>query len=235
MDRNLVAIINIHHFEEIMTNPAANKARFLSLWRQIADRYSDYLPQLIFEILNEPNDQLTPDLWNRYLLDAYSIIRESNPKRALIIGTANWGGLGSLEQLEIPEEDEFIIVTFHYYEPFPFTHQGAEWVEGSDAWLNTEWTGNSAEIEKVRADFDRAAEWADSKGVSLFMGEFGAYSRAGLVSRVRWTNCIAREAESRGFSWAYWEFCSGFGVYDSDTGTWNKYLLEALIPEDQTE
>jgi endoglucanase len=39
---------------------------------------------------------------------------------------------------------------------------------------------------------------------------------------------MAREAEKRGFSWAYWEFCAGFGVYDQQKGQWREPLRKAL-------
>ncbi|MBS1272269.1 MAG: Endoglucanase H [Candidatus Marinimicrobia bacterium] len=231
LERGLVAIINIHHYEEIMQHPEEHKSRFLGLWRQLAAHYQDDSPNLIFEVLNEPNAELTPTLWNEYLTEALSIIRETNPRRAVIVGTANWGGISSLSNLVIPEADSMIIVTYHYYNPFQFTHQGAGWVDGSNAWLGTTWSETEAEKQAVRNDFDLAENWAKQHNRPIFMGEFGAYSAAGLVSRVRWTNFVAREAERRGFSWAYWEFCSGFGIYDADAGDWNGYLLQALIPD----
>jgi endoglucanase len=40
----------------------------------------------------------------------------------------------------------------------------------------------------------------------------------------------AREAERHGFAWAYWEFCSGFGVDDPNLKKWNAPILKALIP-----
>lgn len=230
LDRDLVTIINIHHYEEIMQDPEVHKSRFLALWKQLATHYKEHSPDLLFEVLNEPNARLTADLWNDYLAEAIQVIRESNPTRTLIVGTADWGGLGSLGKLEIPESEERVIVTYHYYEPFQFTHQGADWVEGSDAWMGTIWTGTEQQKQEIRHDFNQAEAWASQHGHPLFMGEFGAYSAAGLSSRVRWTNFVAREAEQRGFSWAYWEFCAGFGIYDPDDDTWNPLLLQALIP-----
>ena len=64
----------------------------------------------------------------------------------------------------------------------------------------------------------------------VFLGEFGAYRRADLSSRARWTNAVARAAESHAFSWAYWEFCSGFGVFDPQQGAWIGPLRKALLP-----
>jgi len=50
--------------------------------------------------------------------------------------------------------------------------------------------------------------------------------------RVVWTSFVAREAERRGFSWSYWEFCSGFGAFDLDAYAWREDLLNALIPDE---
>ncbi len=229
-NNQLLAIINIHHFVEINADPAAQKQRFLSLWQQIAEHYRSYSPNLLFEILNEPHDQLTPELWNTFLAEALAVIRQSNPKRTVIVGTANWGGIDALPQLVLPE-DAYLILTFHYYQPFHFTHQGASWVAGSEAWLGTQWLGTREEKSNIQKDFDSVQQWAFQQKVPVFMGEFGAYHKADLASRVRWTSFVAREAEKRGFSWAYWEFCSGFGIYDPQTGSWLTELKNALIPE----
>ena len=54
----------------------------------------------------------------------------------------------------------------------------------------------------------------------MFLGEFGAFQGADMESRAQWTRFVAREAEKCGFSWAYWEFCSGFGAYDPKAESW---------------
>jgi endoglucanase len=51
-----------------------------------------------------------------------------------------------------------------------------------------------------------------------------------MNSRARWTQFVVREAERLGFSWAYWEFCAGFGAYDPKTDTWREALKSALVP-----
>ena len=50
-----------------------------------------------------------------------------------------------------------------------------------------------------------------------------------MESRARWTGSIAREAEKHGIAWAYWEFGSGFGVYDPERRLWREPLLDALL------
>ncbi|MBD3223204.1 MAG: cellulase family glycosylhydrolase [Caldithrix sp.] len=227
---NLAAVINIHHYEAIMNEPLKHKNRLLALWRQIGQRYQNYPEDLFFEVLNEPHNELNPALWNTFLAEAIKLIRKSNARRTLIVGTAEWGGLGALADLVLPQDDN-LIVTFHYYNPFEFTHQGAEWVDGSDAWMGTSWTGTHEQKEAVRNDFKQAAQWAATHDVPLFMGEFGAYRKADMRYRTQWTAFVRSEAERHGFSWAYWEFCSGFGIYDASENVWRDSLLNALIPQ----
>jgi endoglucanase len=229
-NNDLAAVLNIHHYDELFAQPAEQKTRFLALWRQIAEHYQNADPEIMFEILNEPHDQLTPQLWNQYLAEALSVIRESNPHRTVVVGTAEWGGIGSVDRLEVPPNEPNLIVTVHYYNPFQFTHQGAEWVEGSDAWLGTTWDGTTSEQQAVDDDFSRVVSWANEHGLPVFLGEFGSYRTADPDSRHRWTKYVAQAAGSRNFSWAYWEFCAGFGLYDPDTGEWNTGLIQALFP-----
>ncbi len=122
-------------------------------------------------------------------------------------------------------------MTFHYYLPFEFTHQGAEWIgDESNAWLGTTWDGTDEQKAEITRNFDSIAEWAKGHNVRILLGEFGAYSKADPNSRVRWTDFVAREAERHNFAWAYWEFGSGFGVYDPFAKGWREELLKALIP-----
>jgi endoglucanase len=225
LSAGLMVVLNMHHYEEIFSDPHGQRDRFLALWQQIATHFRDYPDTLVFEVLNEPNSNLTPELWNEFLRDALAVIRQSNPDRFVMLGTGEWGGIGAMNRLRLPDDDR-LIFTFHYYSPFEFTHQGAEWVAGSGAWLGTTW-GTDQDRAAVQHDFDTVAAWAVQHNVPVYMGEFGVYSRAAMRDRVAWTAFVTREAEGRGFAWAYWEFDAGFGAYTD--GQWNE-LHEALIP-----
>ncbi|MFX1283001.1 MAG: glycoside hydrolase family 5 protein [Promethearchaeota archaeon] len=231
LSRGLVTIINIHHYEALMTNPQAHKERFLALWHQISTHYQNYSENLYFELLNEPTYDLNGSLWNQYLQEAIEIVRELNPQRTIIIGPTNWNNIYDLSMLSLPEDDHNILVTFHYYSPFHFTHQDAKWVSGSDQWSGTTWNGTDSEKAAIRQDLDYAAQWAKDHNRPLLLGEFGAYQEADMDSRVRWTDFVAREAEKRNISWAYWEFCSGFGIFKLGNNKWRIELLQALLPE----
>lgn len=228
---DLAAVINVHHFEELFANPQQEKARFLAIWEQITVELKDRPASLFFEVLNEPHDNLTADLWNAYLQDAVNVIRSIDSTHTLIIGTAEWGGIGAMQKLVLPENEDNMIFTFHYYNPFRFTHQGAEWVDGADEWLGTQWLRSASEVSAISTEFDNVEAWADQHNIPVFLGEFGAYNKADMDSRVRWTNFVAREAEARNFSWAYWEFIAGFGLYDGEQARWREPLLNALIPQ----
>ncbi len=230
LERGFAVVLNMHHYQEIMSDPTGQTDRFLHLWQQIAEHFKYYPDRLIFEILNEPNDQLTAEKWNQLFPRTINVIRQSNPFRTLMVGTAEWGGITGLQTLTVPDSLKNIIVTFHYYNPFHFTHQGAEWVEGSSAWLGTTWTGNAQEKNAVVSDFGKVLSWSKSHNRPIYMGEFGAYSKADTDSRVAWTGFVSAQAEQLGFSWAYWEFCSGFGIYNPDTDRFYPRLLKALIP-----
>ena len=227
LKRDLNLVLNIHHYDEFYDDPDAHEERFLALWRQIAPRYADGSDKLVFELLNEPRDPMTPERWNAVLPKALAIVRESNPDRAVIVGPGNWNNLEALPKLDLPRDDR-LIVTFHYYSPFHFTHQGAEWSEGSDKWLGMKW-GTAEDQAKVRADLDKAAAWAKQHNKPLFLGEFGVYNKADMGSRVKWTTFVRSEAEKREMSWAYWEFGSGFGAYDPATNEWREPLKKALV------
>jgi endoglucanase len=232
LSHKLAVVLNVHHYEEMDKDPAKHLPRLLALWKQIAAHYRDRPDRVYFELYNEPHDGLTDERWQEVLPELLKVIRESNPRRMVIVGPANWNSLDHLEKLRLPKEDRRLIATFHYYSPFEFTHQGAEWVKDSQKWKGKTWTGTPKEKEALEKDFAKAAAWAKKNDRPLYLGEFGAYEAADMESRARWTRAVAREAEKHGFSWAYWDFCAGFGAYDSKAKVWRQPLLKALLDKE---
>jgi len=230
LKNDLNVVINMHHYEELFQDASGERDRFLTLWDQIATRYRDLPAQVVFEPLNEPHGMLTSGVWQRLFEDVLAVIRRTNPQRNVIFTGANWGGPDSLRGMKRPD-DPHLIATFHYYLPFQFTHQGAEWVDGSNAWIGTTWKGTGNQRAQIDYDLDQVARWAKDNAIPLWMGEFGSYGKhADIESRERWTRYVARAAEARSISWAYWEFGAGFGVYDRARRQWNEPILNALIP-----
>ncbi len=233
LNNDLNVVINVHHYEELFENPNAEWTRFLALWDQIATRYRDLPPTVLFEPLNEPHGALTSRVWQALFNETLTVIRRTNPTRNVIFTGANWGRLSSLFSIAVPQ-DPYLIATFHFYEPDTFTHQGANWVNGSAEWIGARWLGTESDRLAIDRAFNALARWSKDKNVPVWMGEFGSYGMyAELEDRARWTDYVARAAESRGITWAYWEFSEGFGVYNRAEQQWIEPLHRALFPNGQ--
>lgn len=232
LEQDLMVILDLHEFNAMADDPDGRKPMFLAFWKQIAPRFRDAPPQVLFELLNEPSRSVTPAMWNAYLREALAVVRETNPDRTVIIGPAHWNGIGALDELDLPDDDRHLIVTVHYYSPMAFTHQGAPWVPEHRDHVGVRWTGSPEEMKQIRTDFDRARQWAEARDRPVFLGEFGAYDRGDMDSRARYTAAVARTAEEFGWSWAYWQFDSDFIVYDIDADRWVEPILRALVPSE---
>jgi endoglucanase len=233
--RGMFVVLNMHHYRQLSgdqldpgearVDNAVLQLRFYKLWQQIAARYKDRSSHLLFELYNEPHGSLDRD-WNDMASRALRIVRQSNPQRIVIIGPGRWNGADALAQLRLPP-DPNLIVTIHDYDPMDFTHQGAEWSKPVRP------TGVSCCSDEQRARIVRglgtAQTWSKLNGYPVWLGEFGAYSKAPMESRAVYTRAVRDEAERRGISWAYWEFGAGFGAYDPRADRWRPELLEALL------
>jgi aryl-phospho-beta-D-glucosidase BglC (GH1 family) len=225
----LLVVLNMHHHEELMKDPQGQRERFIQQWSQIAEWFSSKPDTLHFELLNEPHENLTAEIWNGLLIEGLEAIRYHSPNRPVVIGPAGWGGINGLEKLALPN-DNHLILSIHYYEPFKFTHQGADWLAPeSTRWLGTRWQDLDRERETIRQAFLPVLEFSKQHGTPIYIGEFGAFSRADINSRVLWTRFLARYFEEQGFSWAYWEFSSGFGIYNPQTNAILQPLVNALL------
>lgn len=224
----LMAIVDFHEHGAMGKDPLGNKPKLLAMWKQIATHCKEYSADVLFEIANEPN--MKPEIWNAIHKEAYEILRETNPNRTIIIGTVNGNQIKHLPDLVLPKEDRNIIVAIHYYSPIQFTHQGAPWSAKNKNLSGIEWQQTKSQEDSVKADFDFAQQWSKLHNRPLTLGEFGAYEKADMPSRIRWTNYIARQAEKRKWSWSYWQFDSDFILYDMNKGAWVESIKNALIP-----
>ena len=228
LDQGLNVVLDEHDYEICGKDPVVCKAKLNAFWSQVAPRYKDMPNKLVFEMLNEPHQALTAEMWNTQLVETLAIMRATNPTRNVINGPDNWNGIEALPQLILPADDQHIIATFHYYHPMEFTHQGAAWVPQYKQ-LGVSW-GTEADYTLLNKELDSVKEWADAHKRPIFLGEFGAYETGAMADRAKWTSAVARGAEARGFSWAYWQFTRDFIVYDVDKDAWIEPILHALIP-----
>ncbi|MBN2197078.1 MAG: glycoside hydrolase family 5 protein [Polyangiaceae bacterium] len=134
LDRGLNIILDFHNYEALHTSVDEQRERFLAIWQQIAEHYADAPDDVAFELLNEPNTDLTPSVWNPLASDVLEIIRQSNPDRTVLIDATEASNAAQLGSLEIPD-DPNVVATFHFYEPSLFVFQGQEWI--GPAWGTT--------------------------------------------------------------------------------------------------
>lgn len=235
LSMDLSILLDVHHFEEIHTDPDGEKARLLAIWRQLAERYRDAPETVFFEILNEPSQALDA-AWNQIFLDTLGVIRETNPERWVIIDGPHWADPDKISGLRLPN-DPRIIASFHFYKPLPFSVQGAPWmgaeyqttgvifpgppleplVPTPDAqavgWVAqffrdyNERSGaqNPASEASVRAYFDAARRFAETNQVPIHLGEFAVVDFADAESRTRWLRSVVTIAEEHQIPWTYWD------------------------------
>jgi len=132
LNRGLGVLVDLHGFDAFMSDPQGNQDQFYAIWRQVAAHYSNAPPGVAFELLNEPNWKATTTVMNQIYPEAIRQIRLTNPDRTIFLGPGQWDGLDELKiesstSLILPDTDTNLITVVHCYDPYYFTHQGAEW------------------------------------------------------------------------------------------------------------
>lgn len=234
--KGLYVVLDMHHYRqldgdaldsgEFAVENGIIDVRFLIIWQQIAARFRGKSDHLLFELYNEPHGRLTSMKWNELAARALNVVRKIDPTRLVVIGPTNWNAADALSSLRVPNDAQ-LIVTIHNYEPFDFTHQGAEWVHpvlptGVRCCTTDQQAAAVAPLAAAKA-------WSDTAHYPVFLGEFGAYEKADMLSRVQFTRLVRDAAEARGIRWIYWELAAGFGVYNPVTHTWRVPLKVALL------
>jgi endoglucanase len=206
------------------------RTKLSAFWQQVAPRFAKAPRNVAFELLNEPHDKLNGEPWNVLFAQVLGIVRQTNPTRIVVVGPSHWNSLNDLPLLRLPA-DPNLLVTFHYYEPFHFTHQGASWVAETKNLHGITW-GSDADRARLRADFDTVGAWSAANRRPILLGEFGAYDKSGtpIDLRAAYTSAVRCEAERHRFGWAYWQFDSDFILWDMKANGWVEPIKNALVP-----
>jgi len=220
-------ILNDHHFEALDSDPAANSVKLAAIWKQVAAQFADRPTKALwFEIENEPHDKLTNANLMATLAPALVAIRASNPDRPVVIGGENWSGIDSLATLDL-SADANLYPTFHYYEPFDFTHQGAGWVKPAPPKLGRVY-GSAADAQRLVDDTAKIKAYVARTGLVPFMGESGAYdANIPLDQRVLYTRAVHDSFTPLGVGICGWAYTNTFPYYDHKAGRWLPGMLAA--------
>jgi endoglucanase len=230
----LTVILDEHDFEDCAKDVDACAVLLPNIWYDLSERYKDAPSSVVFELLNEPNGNVDAKIWNTWVPDLISIVRETNPTRNIIVGPVMWNSADQLSTLELPAADRHLIATFHYYTPMEFTHQGASWTAAFEKLRGVRWTGTAEQQAAIDTTFDKVTAWSKANNRPMFLGEYGTYGQFNdqIDDRAAWTRAVSKAADDRGFARAYWYYQDGggFGVWDAKKGQWVKPLLKALLP-----
>jgi len=229
----LGVILDEHDFNACSEDLDVCRTKLSAFWAQVAPRYAGQpWYSVAFELLNEPHDKLNGEPWNVLFAELLGIVRQSNPYRIVVVGPTHWNSLADLPLLKLPV-DRNLLVTFHYYEPFHFTHQGATWAGEEVKGLHGVTWGTGQDRAALAADFDKVAAWSRANRRPILLGEFGAYDKSGtpLDLRVAYVGAARTEAEKHGFAWAYWQFEGDFVAWDMPNQRWVEPIRGALIPQ----
>ena len=226
----LIPVIDEHDVDECQETPKSCAEKLHEFWSQISSRYAHRYPTAVYEILNEPGGNMDRDAWNALALEILKTIRAVDAERVVVVAGLNSDDPQNMQMIDLPENDRNIILTVHYYKPFAFTHQGAPWAELKNS-RHVPW-GTRSDQDAVQRDFAAISRWA--RGRPVYLGEFGAYEKAGIESRAKYLAFIARSAELEGWSLACWQFDHDFALFDSDRDRWVAPLLRALLPSAPT-
>lgn len=243
-DNNLNAIVDLHHVEfDGSVKNAATTERVVWLWQEIARRYKNTDPEKVFfELRNEPHD-IKADEWRKQAEEIIKAVRRIAPDHTLIVGFHDWNSRQALTESE-PFKDSNIIYTFHYYDPFLFTHQGATWSsEGLPDVKNVpfpwnknanlqippsakgKWVENlinnyerDSQESKMFADLKAAKDWSEKHKVPIFIGEFGSFTLYAPESdRCRHAETVYKILGKLKIPNAWWEWDGGFNMFKPGT------------------
>lgn len=236
---NLTMILDIHKTAGYTFNNAYGEAnslfksealqqRFVNVWRELARRYGDYRDVVVFELLNEVVEVENSEPWNALVKRAIEGIRAFAPTTRIIVGGIEWNSVRAVELLDLPY-DEYVIYTFHFYEPFAFTHQNAGWVPTTkdikmDYPSTYEAYVEAAEKIGTQANFFmnsdvkemgmalleslvlKAITVAKERGVDLYCGEYGVIDQATPISTLNWYKDMHTIFEKYGIGRAAWSY-----------------------------
>jgi endoglucanase len=137
--------VDMHSIPRDGNNPGTDQVlastalfdQYLEVVTDIGKVVAEYpINDVSFEPLNEPTIDCTYDLnganprWPNMLKRLHETSRKAAPRTTLVLSGACWGGSDGLVALKPAAiKDDNIIWSFHSYDPFVFSHQGASWTE----------------------------------------------------------------------------------------------------------
>ncbi|MBL7112514.1 MAG: cellulase family glycosylhydrolase [Bacteroidales bacterium] len=223
----------------------------LKVWPQMAQHYKDQYENLYYEVLNEPHG-IGDALWGQIQQEVIDTIRTIDSTHTIIVGPAGWNGYNNLKYMPV-YSDTNLIYTFHFYDPFLFTHQGASWTDPSmgplagvpfpyhadsmpvfpeslkGTWIESSFNGYQFDgtLAKVKSLINIAVTFQETHNVPIYCGEFGVYiPNSDPDDRVYWYQEVVKYLEEKNIMWTMWDYTGGFGIFDGG----NQFESDLNVP-----
>jgi len=245
-------IIDNHTFDPATNTPVTIGEPLTRVWYQLAAHYKNRSNYIYYEILNEPHG-ISDNVWGSIQQRVIDTIRRVDTKHTIIVGAANWNSYSSLKNLP-HYTDSNLIYTFHFYDPFIFTHQGASWANLTDlrgvpypydanrmpscppaykgSWIETELSTNykkNGTDSAVKKLLDIAIDFRNTRQVKVYCGEFGVYNTFAPDSdRIYWYRIVRQYLEQNNIPWTIWDYKGSFGIFEK--GSNEIFEHDLLIP-----
>jgi endoglucanase len=220
---NMSVIVDMHHYLELFDDPSGNATRFAEMWRQIGVAFKDEPASVYFELINEPNTNLTAANLLAIQTPALTAVRASNPTRRVVIDGANYASLDSMLTSPFPA-DPNIVPTFHYYDPANFGFDTAPWMTSA---VRLDF-GTPADIADLRTVLTKLTNYMATTGRVPFAGEYGAHESKPVAERAKYYSLVSAAFASVGVQSCAWGYTNTFHLWRDATG-WEPGLADGIV------
>lgn len=220
----------------------AVRRKLINFWTEVSYATEGIsVESLAFELVGEPSEA-DGDRWWAFQEWLIKHVHGINPDRTVIANATNYASLEDLLRRK-PYADRNVVYNASFYEPFVFTHQGADagWPE-SKAIFGLKYPADPDNIRsrssyitdkraleriaeyakgkwgraEVRRRLVRLRDWGRTYGVKTSVNEFAVWKfQTPPGSREAWLSDVRTALEEYGIGWTHWDFRDGFGFCDS--------------------
>jgi len=181
--------------------------KFVEVWQRLARRYLNVPMIWGYDIANEPvEDRVEEDCddWPALAERTARAIRAIDPRRAIIIEPAQWGGPSGLKDF-VPLPVSNIVYSVHMYLPGEFTHQGVH-KKGPPVAYPGEIAGKLWDKTRLEAALQPVIDFQQRYNVQIYIGEFSAIRWAPDNSAYRYLRDVIEIFEKYQWDWSYHAF-----------------------------